>query len=265
MQDFLHLQTIMHNFSQALTYPVIALLIILVLYMIWNLGTLIVEGTTERRHFKVALPELLAAIEAAPYSELTDVIEKSGLLGYQKRDVETLVAYGYLPEDARVALAKRLMADQEGRLTKITSRTDLVAKVAPMIGLMGTLIPLGPGVVALGNKDTSQLANSIEIAFDTTVTGLVVACLALLFGRFRKRWYEDYLVTVEAIMDAILEKAHNCLAAGEDIGNEQTAERMQREAEARHPLTRAERKRGKLQIPQGDLSHNKRAPEGSEA
>ena len=256
MLEALHLSDLLHVISQGLMYPTMAILVILIVYAVWCIGSIAVERVVERRHFDVALPELLAKVDSSDYSELTGVIEESGLLGKQKREVETLVAYGYLPEDARVALAKRLLADQEDEYTKITSRTDLTAKVAPMFGLMGTLIPLGPGVVALGQKQTELLASSIEIAFDTTVAGLIVAVIALLVSRFRRRWYEDYMVTLESIMSAILEKAHNCLANGEDIGDEQSAERLQREAEARHPRTGAAKRRKPLRIPQGDTSHN---------
>jgi len=32
-------------------------------------------------------------------------------------------------------------------------RSDFMARIAPMLGLMGTLIPLGPGLSALGEGD----------------------------------------------------------------------------------------------------------------
>ena len=64
--------------------------------------------------------------------------------------------------------------------------TDLIAKVAPMLGLMGTLIPLGPGIVAIGEGDVQVLAESLLIAFDTTVLGLIVAAVALCVSTIRK-------------------------------------------------------------------------------
>lgn len=219
----LYLQELLHLVSQGMLYPTIIVLLCLIVYAIWCIGSLLVEAIVERRHYKVAAPELIARVEAAEFSELPDVIEKSGLLRDQKTMLKTLVAYGYLPEEARVALAKRLLADMEYQYDKVTSRTDIVAKISPMFGLMGTLIPLGPGIVSLGQGQTEELASSIEIAFDTTVAGLIVAAVALLVSRFRKRWYEDYLTTLESLLETILDKARRCAAAGEDLGDEKSA------------------------------------------
>lgn len=235
MIESLHMQELLHNIAQGLLYPTMAILIVLLVYAIWCIGSLCVEGLVERRHFRVAMPELLARIDDASYDGLYAVIDASGLLGYQKRELETLVAYGYLPEESRVALAKRMLSEQEDAYTKVASRTDIVAKIAPMIGLMGTLIPLGPGVVALGQGQTELLSSSIEIAFDTTIAGLTVAIVSMIVSRFRKRWYEGYLTAMESIMDAILEKAHDCLEAGENLGDSGTAAKRVAEIEAKHP------------------------------
>ena len=100
---------------------------------------------------------------------------------------------------------RRLLAGEERHYSRITDRTDLVARLAPMFGLMGTLIPLGPGMIALGQGDTQTLADSLLIAFDTTVAGLAAAGVAFAISRLRKRWYEDYLDTLAALMESLLE------------------------------------------------------------
>ena len=53
-------------------------------------------------------------------------------------------------------------------------RSDFLARIAPMLGLMGTLIPLGPGLSALGEGELSILTTAMSVAFDTTVLGLLV-------------------------------------------------------------------------------------------
>ncbi|WP_116365524.1 MotA/TolQ/ExbB proton channel family protein [Parahaliea mediterranea] len=70
-------------------------------------------------------------------------------------------------------------------------RADLLARSGPILGLMGTLIPLGPGLSALGSGNLDILATALTVAFDTTVIGLLVGLLAYLIGRVRRRWYED--------------------------------------------------------------------------
>ncbi len=207
MLQALHLQELLHNAAQALLYPTIALLIVLMVYALVSMVGLVVEGVLERRHFKVALPALLKSIHESEWTELPALIEGSGLLKQQRSSVCTLVESVGLPPESRVALAKRLLAQQEEAYSKVASRTDLVAKVAPMIGQMGPLVPLGPRKVAKGQGQTDDKASSIEVAFDTTVAGLVVAIVALFITRFRKRWYNDYMEALEPIYTAILEKA----------------------------------------------------------
>ena len=71
---------------------------------------------------------------------------------------------------------------------------------------MGTLIPLGPGLLALGQGDTKTLSDSLLIAFDTTVAGLISAAVAYIISAARKSWYEQYMVGLETVMETILEE-----------------------------------------------------------
>ena len=77
-------------------------------------------------------------------------------------------------------------------------RADVLARVGPMLGLMGTLIPLGPGLAALGKGNVAVLAQAVTVAFDTTVMGLLIGVLAFVVSRLRRRWYEELLDTLEA-------------------------------------------------------------------
>lgn len=77
-------------------------------------------------------------------------------------------------------------------------RADVLARVAPMLGLMGTLIPLGPGIAALSRGEFAILARSVSVAFDTTVIGLAVGIAGFVIGRLRRRWYDQVLSQIEA-------------------------------------------------------------------
>lgn len=84
---------------------------------------------------------------------------------------------------------------QTGR--KRIERADLLTRVAPMLGLMGTLIPLGPGLAGLGQGELSLLTGAIQVAFDTTVIGLLVGVIGFVLGRLRRRWYDQLLNQLE--------------------------------------------------------------------
>ena len=203
----LYLTEMMHTISEALVLPVVLLLLAFIVYSLYAIGTLVVEVVFERRHYRAKVPELVARLDAADPEDLGEVIEESGLLRAQKDDLTELVTYLYLPTDARTEVAKRLLANENNAYQKVIGRTDVMSKVAPMLGLMGTLIPLGPGIVALGAGDTATLSDALLVAFDTTVAGLATAAVCFIISRVRKRWYNDYLVSMEAAFNTVLEKA----------------------------------------------------------
>lgn len=72
-------------------------------------------------------------------------------------------------------------------------RADFITRLAPMLGLMGTLIPLGPGLAALGEGELRILTTAITVAFDTTVIGLLAGMIGFVLGRLRRRWYDAAL------------------------------------------------------------------------
>lgn len=76
-------------------------------------------------------------------------------------------------------------------------RIDLIARIGPMLGLMGTLIPLGPGLAALGEGNVQILGVAMRVAFDTTVLGLLTGVVGFVLGRLRRRWYDELLDALE--------------------------------------------------------------------
>ena len=159
---------ILRAVSGALEVPVVVLLVLFLLAAVALVGWLISEYCTERRHLKVALPALMEQLRTADDREA--VIGQSGLLRRQK--------------------------DALG---------ELLARLAPMLGLLGTLIPLGPGIIALGQGDTYTLSTSLLTAFDTTIAGLVAAAFAIVVSSIRRRWYREYGSLLEALCTEVLE------------------------------------------------------------
>ena len=82
---------------------------------------------------------------------------------------------------------------------KRIERADFVTRLAPMLGLMGTLIPLGPGLAALGDGDVKILSTAMSVAFDTTVLGLLCGMIGFVIARLRRRWYDKALTKMEQV------------------------------------------------------------------
>ncbi len=113
------------------------------------------------------------------------VMEIATLVGERTLGLKKWYHSGALAEFERVARRR-------------IERSDFMARIAPMLGLMGTLIPLGPGLSALGEGDLTVLTTAMSVAFDTTVLGLFVGIVGFVIGRIRRRWYDDLLTAMEA-------------------------------------------------------------------
>ena len=199
------LRETMHTVSYSLLAPTIIILLLLVAFMVVELGGLLVEIFIERRKAKTNIPELLESFQGKDVQGINAEIDNSNLFRRQKTALHELLQHSDLPAASLQALARRLLTDEELHYFKVTNRTDVVARLGPMLGLMATLIPLGPGLIALGQGDTKTLADCLLTAFDATVTGLAAAAIAFAVSRLRKRWYEDYLSSLEALMESLLE------------------------------------------------------------
>lgn len=209
------IKDVLRAICSSLQIPTIIILILLILLTILIIGSFIAEWFTERRLLKVSIPALVDEIQGKTSEEQEKIISQSGLLKRQKASVLELIKRADYPEDTREALARQLISEEESRYVNITKVTDIIARVAPMFGLMGTLIPLGPGLIALGQGDTKTLSDSLLIAFDTTIAGLVSAAVAFVISGIRKSWYDQYMVGLETVMEAVLNETDRRLLKDE--------------------------------------------------
>ena len=203
--------TILRSVASGLQTPVVVILIILLVVTVVLLGTLIAEVFIEKRYFKVnrqMLPDLLEQIHAEP-DKLEEHLAKSNLLKRQKELLVELTKHPSLTDIERESMAVRLVEHEQEVYDRRTKVTDIISRIGPMVGLLGTLIPLGPGILALGQGDTYTLSNSLLTAFDTTVAGLVCACIALIISAIRKGWYRKYMSVLDMLAECVLEEQKN--------------------------------------------------------
>lgn len=185
---------ILRAVSGALEVPVIVLLVLFLLAAAALVGWLISESCTERRHLKLALPALMETLRTA--SDREAVVEESGLLRRQKDALLELLRHPDFTDATRKALAIELLEREQDRYDSIVKLSELLARLAPM---------LGPGIIALGQGDTYTLSTSLLTAFDTTIAGLVAAALAIVVSAIRRRWYREYGSVLEALCTEVLE------------------------------------------------------------
>lgn len=100
------------------------------------------------------------------------------------------------------AATERALARYELAVQRRLDRTRLLVRAGPALGLMGTLIPLAPGLAALGNGDVASLAENLRDAFGATVVGLLVGTVAFALTLARTRMYTEDLVALEQAVES---------------------------------------------------------------
>ena len=204
MLSFSNLSNMLRSFSEVLLIPVMVILLLLIAVTVIMLGTLIAEGFTERLQLRAKLPGMADRLKAG--EEPSDrIIETSGLLKRQKKALLEVTKHPRLSPSMRESLAAELIFEEREHYNSIVRVTDIIARTGPMFGLLGTLIPLGPGIIALGRGDTYTLSMSFLTAFDTTIAGLASAVVALIISAVRKKWYARYMTGLEMVMECLLE------------------------------------------------------------
>lgn len=106
-------------------------------------------------------------------------------------------------DDAKIDLMVseyELLADKNLALSKTLS------KMGPILGLMGTLIPMGPALVGLATGDIASMAYNMQVAFATTVVGLVISAIGFLTQQVKERWYVGNLTVIEYVAQLVKEE-----------------------------------------------------------
>lgn len=204
------LTSFIHIISESLLAPVVIILVVFLIYAILSLGGFLNEWFTKKPLKSDGLESLLQDISKSNSpDELKALVDSSALYKEQKEILAKIADNHNLGPEARKAFASKLIEEEESNLLKLTSKTDILVRLGPIFGLLGTLIPLGPGLSALGTGDITTLAQSLTIAFDTTVTGLTIGAIGYVISKYRKQWYESDLTTTETVAEAILEKLNS--------------------------------------------------------
>jgi biopolymer transport protein ExbB/TolQ len=212
------LTNLLHLIAESLLIPVILILIGFFTFAILSLGSCVTEKFSRVKFDVDKTEKLIRAIsKSANPEEMKEHVRSSDLDANLKNVLIKIINNQDIDVVSRKALANKLIEDLELQYSNITQKTDILVRLGPTMGLMGTLIPLGPGLAALGNGDISALAQALTISFDTTITGLAAGAIGFIISRYRKKWYMDDLSILEAIVTSTLEALERCQKRKEDF------------------------------------------------
>ncbi len=95
------------------------------------------------------------------------------------------------------------------RLTKNLTLLGSIGSIAPLLGLLGTVV----GMIAIfasqqAGSNPQELARGISVALYSTALGIIIAVPSVLAYRYFKRLVDDYLVDMEEQAERLLEAVY---------------------------------------------------------
>lgn len=192
------ISNILYWISTGLLVPVIVLLIYFFIRSIILIGGFYGQYMTQRKTTSL----LDKGIDTLNPSEVASFIEslpeKSGA-PVIKSLKEILKAQH---NSARLDM---LVSEYELKEDKNLATSKILTKMGPILGLMGTLIPMGPALVGLATGDIASMAYNMQVAFATTVVGLVVSAIGFITRQAKERWAMRNIMILDFVVESLKE------------------------------------------------------------
>lgn len=189
---------ILYWISTGLLVPVIVLLIILFC------RALLLAGSFYGQYMSIRKTEALLRNELGKLTSET-VGELNSKLPEKSRSLVIMYMRQVLDARDTPAQVQRLLANFEIARSLSAAISKTLTKLGPILGLMGTLIPMGPALAGLASGDIASMAYNMQIAFATTVVGLVAGAVGFLTQQVKQRWYLQDMTNLEFIAELLNE------------------------------------------------------------
>ncbi len=190
---------ILYWISTGLLVPVIVLLIILFC------RALMLVGSFYGQYLSIRKTESFLRDE---FKLLTSASVKELHARLPQKNNSLIIRYlrEMLEKDNTPAHIQRLLANFEIAADKDLAISKTLTKISPILGLMGTLIPMGPALAGLASGDIASMAYNMQIAFATTVVGLVSGAIGFLTQQVKQRWYLQDMINLEFVAGLLNEE-----------------------------------------------------------
>lgn len=96
--------------------------------------------------------------------------------------------------------AQKTLDDLQILTEHMLSRLQIGIRLGPLAGLICTMIPLGPALMALSRGNLQDLSAQLVVAFTTTVLGLVVGGANYFMHTIRRHWYMQDINDIEFLV-----------------------------------------------------------------
>lgn len=185
--------------ANSLLIPDIILLLLLFGRSILLIGGFYNQFMTKRKTDKL-LSERIKTLTTADLDSLRDEIP-SGINSLFITYLKDL-----LLSPSSEDYSEYLLSKFENKAEKDLSLSRMLAKIGPVLGLIGTLIAMSPALVGLSMGDIAGMAYNMQIVFATTVVGLVISAVGLVTLQVKQRWYAAELNKLDYVARVLQQK-----------------------------------------------------------
>ncbi len=194
-----YISDILYWISTGLLVPVIILLILLFIRALLLIGNFFGQYLAIRKSGAL----INGKIKGLSHNNIDDFAA-----GLPKKNLSLAVKYMHSIYEFRNSPVhlQRLLADFEIEADKDLAISKTLVKMGPMLGLMGTLIPMGPALVGLSTGDIASMAYNMQVAFATTVVGLFSSAVGYITQQVKQRWYLQDMTNLEFLVGLLNEK-----------------------------------------------------------
>ncbi|WP_353123826.1 MotA/TolQ/ExbB proton channel family protein [Dysgonomonas capnocytophagoides] len=196
----------MEIISKVLFWVANSLLIpdIIILLCLFARGLLLIGGfynqyMTKRKNDKI-LNDKIKGLTSSSINEL------KGLLPQNDNSLFIKYMRDLLTTTPSEAYSDFLLSNFENEAEKDSSLSKMLAKMGPVLGLIGTLIAMSPALVGLSTGDIAGMAYNMQVVFATTVVGLVVSAIGLVTLQFKQRWYAKDVNNLDYVSRILTQK-----------------------------------------------------------
>jgi biopolymer transport protein ExbB/TolQ len=180
-----NLEVLMYQAGQVFLIPTLAVIALLFFYAFYALGAFAVQWWQRRGG-------AMARNDARGYP----------LLAWARRNPQASA-------DDLDVMAHKLM-----ELPRIATR------VAPMLGLVATMIPMGPALKGLSDGNLAQVSDNLTVAFSAVILALIAASITFWIVSVQRRWLAEELawLTARNQRPPAVETADSRVAGGVEAG-----------------------------------------------
>ncbi|PCI15165.1 MAG: hypothetical protein COB71_00170 [Thiotrichales bacterium] len=170
------IESLMYLVSGLLLPPVLVVITLLFFYACFILGCFSAQYLQRRNN--------LHDYQRAVHSLVSDSVNLNPVKGYR--------LFSHYQKNPAVT-----EADLEIFALKLLEKQRIVTRVAPMLGLVATMIPMGPALKALADGNIQGISENLIVAFGAVIFGLMIASITFLTASVKKRWLVSELIDLQ--------------------------------------------------------------------